>query len=222
MAAALIYLTRAARAPISCATEDPTEMHPGMPSGGGLDFNWTASFWIQTNDSAMKSNGGTAFAFQLPVLGDRSGQWAFELGVDGGKAGFFHWDNGYHYGFGNQNIADGEGHYVTFVHKDTGIGTGLFDIYIDGVLDVAGLDAHDTNADIANPRYRFRDIGRMNSDFGTVGRFVLDDVRLFDTALSSNEIFDLFAPPVAPEPSSLVLMCLGALVVARKRRVRQS
>jgi hypothetical protein len=183
-------------------TTNPTMLHPGMPSpNGSTEFNFTTSFWIRTTDAAQLSNGGSSFAFQLPVLGDRSGQWAFELGVDGGKPGFFHWDGSYFYGFGNTDIADGLGHYVTFVHRDTGAGTGVFDIYVDGVLDVANLNAHDTNADIANGRYRFQDIGRMNSG-ATTGLFDLDDVRLFDTALSASEIADLFGPPAVPEPRS--------------------
>lgn len=180
--------------------------------------DWTASFWIKTTDTGTS----TAYAGtpHLPVLGDQTGAIVFGLGVHGGTAAFRHYNAGWTSASGSVNVADGIGHYVTFIHNG---GANTVDIYVDGVADTLGQGA----GVVSGSPYEIRDVGRSYFGGGLTALYAnmtLDDVRLYNTALTAGEVFDLFSPPiplVIPEPSTWVLLGLGALglvVYARRRK----
>jgi hypothetical protein len=156
----------------------------------------------------------------LPVLGDVTGAIGFGIGVHGGTAAWRHYTGsgpfgGWVHTAGAVNVADDVGHYITFVHDGSATaGQGTVDIYVDGVLDLAGAPGSAGNP---GSTYLFRDVARS---FGPqYGNMFLDDVRIYDTALSAAEISELFTPAVAqiPEPSTLVLVGIGAVALLRRR-----
>jgi hypothetical protein len=182
---------------------------------GTFGTNWTISYWIKTTDTGTSSP--YAGSPHVPVLGDASGGIVFGVGLHGGKPVFWHYTGagpfgGWVHADGATNVADGIGNYVTYVHHSTG----LLDIYVNGMPDTLGMSFMDTAT-----AYNIRDIGRTyNGGAGLFATMVLDDVRIYNTALSANEILLAFGPPV-PEPSSLALVGLGSLGLAIRSRRRR-
>jgi hypothetical protein len=163
--------------------------------------DWTVSFWIQTTDTGVNTSyAGTP---KIPVLGNTTGGVGFGLGIDGGKATYKRYNAGWQTAQGATNVADGLPHYVTFVT----VGSSNLSIWVDGQLDTANLSV---------PGVGFSqlgvDIGRSYA--ATYGAFTLDDLRVYDTALSPSEIHML----TVPEPSSLALLALVGLCFALRRR----
>jgi len=198
-------------------TQQP--MHPLGPENAR---EWTASFWVKTSDGT--AGGPQLYQPQIPVL---FSEWTdFGLGVDGGVPYMQKWDYdlipdpdpGHKREVGTVNVADGLGHYVTFVHRDLPVG-GAMDMYVDGVFD-ATVDAHEAVNDNC---FYFHGLGRPHMNGSpTFGDFFLDDVRLYDTALSAGEIRELFGPSAdgaeIPEPATMMLLGSGLVGVLRRRR----
>ena len=170
------------------------------------NHDYTFSFWIDTTDGASNT-GGYAGTPQIPILGDVSGGVHFSLGIDNGRASYRYYDGGWQSVNGTVSVADGQGHYVTFVaHHDA---TPTIDIYVDGILDVANLA-------ISSPGNSDAQLGRSYPDHA--GEMILDDIRLYDEALDAATIAELFA---IPEPTGLALLLVPlAMLSARRRRVR--
>jgi hypothetical protein len=161
--------------------------------------NWTVSFWIKTTDNGVNlSYAGTP---KVPVLGNTTGGVGFGLGIDGGVATYKRYSGGWQTAQGATNVADGVGHYITFV----AVGSSNLSIYVDGRLDTANLSV---------PASGFSqlgvDIGRSYA--ATYGAFTLDDLRVWNEALSLGQIHDL----IIPEPTSAVLLGLAGLLWLRR------
>lgn len=183
---------------------------PGVTPGPSdpQNHDFTFSFWIKTTDDGVHpgtGSGGYDGTPRIPILGDTSGSVNFSLGIDGGTASFRNAAPGWQVVAGDTGVADGQGHYVTFVvHNDP---TATLDIYVDGLPDVIG-------ALIPAKTYSSPNVGRAYA--AHYGEFVLDDVRLYDTALDAATIQQLFS---VPEPVSGVLALAGAAgLVALRRR----
>ena len=150
--------------------------------------DWTISFWIKTTDSAVYY--GYSGTPEVTVIGDTSGAVGFAVGVDGGKAAFYHYYNGWHEVKGTSNVADGEGHYITYVHH----AAGTLDIYVDGEAEVVGTNAFDSQY-----IYILRDFGRSYDP--KYANMVLDDLRVYNEALTSAVVDSTFTPASVPEPT---------------------
>jgi len=110
-------------------------------------------------------------------------------------------------------VTDGLWHHVALV-MDAGDGVWDVDIYIDGVLDgTAGKSS--TNRLIDTVENSDVLIGRSAQD--TLRNFngLIDDFRIYDTALTAPEVAELAA---LPEPGSLALLGVCSLLVASRRR----
>jgi hypothetical protein len=184
-------------------------MSPGV---GSVDY--TVSFWVKTTDT------GTFLGYpgtpQVPVLGDSEESVGYALGVDGGVAAWRHYVGGvgWEQRSGTIPIADGEGHFVTFVFDNIG----TLDIYIDGEVDLLDLPV-DPGA-IGSYAHRARFVGRSymagtaNPHFADA---TVDDIRVYDTALTQLEIKQELGLPI-PEPVSGAAALLGAGVLLSARR----
>jgi hypothetical protein len=115
-------------------------------------------------------------------------------------------------------INDGGWHQVVGVYH----AGGLSEIYVDG----GGVEDSKTAATIGGISQSFL-IGGISNSGGTPVGFLngmVDEVQLYDSALSSNEVQFLFENPAltaVPEPSSFAIACLGltGIVLRRNRPV---
>jgi hypothetical protein len=160
------------------------------------------SFWIKTTDTGV--NLAYAGTPQLPVLGNDSGSIGFGLGVDGGKAAYRRYSGGWYSASGVANVANGVGPFVTFV----AVGSSNLNIYVDGVADALNLSVPGTGSSqlAAN-------VG--SSYLNHYGAFTVDDIRIYDNALTAAQVHELFG---APEPAAMSLLAVGALILRRCRR----
>ena len=114
--------------------------------------------------------------------------------------------------------ADDTWHHVAFVREGA-----TMSMYIDGLLDNSSTDDSGTFDMFGDAGVQF---GELNPTPGYDRSFdgALDDIQVYNQALTSGEVASLYNNPgaVIPEPSSFVLAVLGLLglsfVVWRKRR----
>jgi hypothetical protein len=89
-------------------------------------------------------------------------------------------------------------------------GTSSLDIYIDG--------AHDTSGSVWTPNAETNAslfIGRDSQSCKYCIDGILDDIRIYDCALTAQEVHSLYVS--TPEPGSLMLLALGAALLAARR-----
>ena len=97
-------------------------------------------------------------------------------------------------------------------------GAGISKLYVDGLLAASVNFAISTTSGGGNTRF-----GRQFDPFGEFFNGGIDDVRIYDNALSASEVSNLAnaGPSSIPEPGSMVLLgtgLAGALNVLRRRR----
>lgn len=168
--------------------------------------NWTVSFWIKTTDTGTNTNyAGTP---KVPVLGNITAGIGFGLGIDGGRATYKHYSGGWQTAQGTNMIADGFPHYVTYVAT----GSSNLTIYVDGWIDSANLSV---------PASGFSQLGssigrsyQVPSGDGTYGAFTLDDLRVWDEALTQGQIH----LQIIPEPTTILFLGLAAVMLVRRRK----
>ncbi len=180
------------------------DTYVGLTPAGAVVPTWTIHFWVKTTDNGshdLPFPAGYSGTTQVPVFGNTNGNQS--VGVEGGVATVKNAFTGTSPN-GNVNIADGSGHYVAIVSNSS-----VMDIYVDGLLDVGALTTPSGNIQWAITHF-----GRSYPDYrGSGVPWVMDDVRIYDTALSSSEILAL-----APEPATASVLALGAAAIMMKRR----
>ena len=155
--------------------------------GGSTDRTITA--WIKFNGSSVATGNSAVLGY-----GDSNGsgkKWHIRLNTDSvdGQVGAIRTEIGGGYMVGSTVISDGEWHFVTSIFS----GTNATDIehYIDGKLEIpSGSQLQTVNTDVVSG-----DPVTIGSRFGTSPRFFdgdIDDVRIYNRALSVTEICKLY------------------------------
>jgi hypothetical protein len=111
------------------------------------------------------------------------------------------------------NINDGNWHLVTASRQG-----GLTSLYVDGNLEIVKA----TNNVAANSRDFL--VGGVYAFTGNVGAYngLVDDLQVYDKALTANDVSYLYNNPGAPVPEPATMACLlgglGALIARRKKK----
>lgn len=185
----------------------------GIPTGNS---SFTITAWINTTNT-MSGNGivgwgnygtdGQANAFRTTKTGG-----AAEESEDGLVD--YSWGSGYDV-VGLGTVCDGQWHLVAITYDST---TATKQLYLDGTALGSAMSVPDLA--VANINFSVGATNISNACGYGVEYFkgLLDDVRIYDTALSSNEI----AAMAVPEPNTLALLLAGLVgllgFVWRKRK----
>lgn len=169
--------------------------------------SYSISLWF-TWDAPFLGTGGVDF-----LTAKANENFEIHTGGGGGVNGIRFIPSGGHYN-DNPNVihAGWNNLVVTFDNA-----TDTSKVYMDGAL--VGSRVQGTGGDTGGPFF----IGaRSNGSLRFHGK--IDDVKLFSGALTQSEVGTLFsgAPAVVPEPTSFVIMALGALAMGTNRSRRSS
>jgi len=175
----------------------------------GNSFNWTASdertvaFWMRAtaNDKgdanatmlSLGTGGGSGIRFDVRLTGNN-----LRLEVQGAGTNT------------TEAIADGTWRHIAIVVPNATSTLGNVQYYIDGSLGGTFSGAQNINTGTAPLR-----IGDSFQDTARDFKGLIDDVKIFDSALNASEVMAL---TVVPEPSSTALLGLGALSLVLRRR----
>ena len=119
------------------------------------------------------------------------------------------------------NIADGNWHHVAVVLDYDGVGNAQLEevtMYVDGIAMLAYAD--NANQQLINT-LTTNPVSVAGGTLNGQSRFLnglIDEVGIWSRALSAQEVADLAAGTVVPEPGSLALLGLGGLMILRRRR----
>jgi hypothetical protein len=154
-----------------------------------ISNDFSVAMWIKTTDTAG-SAGGQWWSGKGLVDGEVAGPAAdWGTAIVGGKFVLGVGSNTDTTVASSVNVNDGTWHHVAATRNNT---SGAMAVYVDGVLRGSGTGA--TGARGAPPSLRIGCIQTGNNFLnGTI-----DDVRLYDHILTTNEIAALIAPPAAP------------------------
>lgn len=143
-------------------------------------------------------------------------EYYFGVSYDGNNPGRVRWTlktNSFQFRDSSVVVNDSQWHYIVGTYDGSYLRT-----YIDGVEDITSPVAQ--TGFIPNTSAPFL-IGAKYSP-GQYFRGVIDEVAVYDRALTSDEIRNRFAPPSpVPEPSSMFLFGLGSLVLAAFKKKKK-
>jgi fibronectin type 3 domain-containing protein len=164
-----------------------TSSYVSIPACISNDFS--VAMWIKTTDTAG-SAGGQWWSGKGLVDGEVAGpatDWG--TAIVGGKFVLGVGANTDTTVASSVSVNDGTWHHVTATRNNT---SGAMAVYVDGVLRGSGAGATGTRS--APPGLRIGCIQTGNNFLNGA----IDDVRLYDHILTTNEIAALIAPPAAP------------------------
>jgi hypothetical protein len=168
----------------------------------------------------MKSNGASTYSRLLQHNG--SGNVTTSYGIGSHTEGYITMIGGGSTWYtGTGNIFDGAWHHVVVTYSPVldivdGIDNLFEDVYIDGV--------HKWGNTIADGalglNYDRLTLGSESNRWYLYNGFVglLDEVAIYDTVLSANQVAAHYAAGTIPEPATLSLLGLGAMAMLRRKK----
>jgi hypothetical protein len=146
---------------------------------GTNDF--TIDFWIRTTSTSKQ-----AILCKRPIC-DAWNMFDFRL-IEDGSIRFEVSESPFVYGFAmGGNVNDGQYHHVAGVRNNTNIL-----LYVDGVLVASGSDQVVANVTSSSPLVLGQGPCNVDGTSGFVGQ--LDEISIYNEALSANSIYAIFAP----------------------------
>ena len=190
--------------------------------GGGLNPSYLGTF-----DTDLIAAG--AFTISVWVKGIPNGNWEPYISKNGENAGYQirRRSNSSNPSFtlrGTAGADDPQG--ASTLDNSWHLLTSVFDgvagtrkMYFDGVLD-ANINLTGEGGTWSSPRWEWLMLGGRDSGGGYTGfsQVMLDDVRIYDEALSEAAVQQLAGQIPEPATASLILLGLGGLLGLRRRR----
>lgn len=165
----------------------------------------TVSAWVKTTNNTGGSTGGFGIVSWGPDL--PSARFGIRL-----HNGVIRIEHNSSKGFGSINVATGEWRHIAITSAAGNDDLSAVKIYVDGILDTNSASLGSG----MNTQAGTFEIGGLNLFGNNWPEGLIDDVRVYNTALSASDIADLAQR--VPEPSSILLGLLGATGVALCRR----
>ena len=197
------------------------------PVGGALNFDGADDYILVNHDSSLDATSALTVAFWIKTTNSQqhvvsksvahSGtatddSFGLRIHSDGTPA--IQISNGTVTPFlsSSQAINDGAWHHVAYVFEKP---TSKF--YIDGVDDAKTHESFDYDLHITTEDVYIGASDTVNYNGGPYNFLVgsLDDLRIYDSALTAAQI-----QAIVPEPSTALLLCLGLMALATGRRNR--
>jgi trimeric autotransporter adhesin len=210
----------------------------GVIHQGGWDYNYShyASSWISVPNSGQVLSQLTNWTISCNVQingasDDVNGRIITREGVDySGQNGFYldyNLENGFSTGSGyggggagtpwdGTKISIGNWYYVTATYNGS-----IVNLYVNGVNTISQSIAlnNSGNQDLSIGRHVAGPISNPPGFYSNLNG-VLDNVGIWNTALSSDQVSQLYALQSVPEPSTYALFGIGAIgmLMARRRK----
>lgn len=174
---------------------------PANPAMVGQAGGVTSPGSVDCSDGACSGSGWI-------VYGDRAAGGALTVDFFGGGSVFSLADNS------GANVLDGNWHNVAVTYNGAGGANGSnLSLFVDDNAKVAGAGSGNIPATSGSNIF----LGNCFS-CGNVYTGLLDNVWMSNSSLNESDVRNAFALTVIPEPASMVLMGLGAALLARRRQ----
>lgn len=193
-----------------------TNMTADAITGFGGTGSFTILSWVQTSSATNQ----TVFSYSPSVGATGGADLRYFVQANGNMRVEMSAGAGFELDLGAVNLNDGATHMIgVLFNSATGNSFRDLQLYVDGTLhNVTGGTDHEINligTGTINDGNQYIRIGRDQTTKHFVG--TIDDVAIFDEALSSTQLSDIALNGI-PEPSAAILSAIGALALLRRRR----
>jgi hypothetical protein len=163
--------------------------------GVGGDSPRTVAFWIKIPEKAKYHDAFTVIAWGVPNSKAASWEVSWNRNAKQGKYGAVRTSYGKGYVVGSKDLRDGKWHHVASVFtgaRNADVSTHIRH-YVDGKLqDVTGSAGEQIDTAIRHNRSKTTVLGRKLGDGKQKFKGVLDEVYVFETALTPSQIYNLY------------------------------
>ena len=173
--------------------------------------NFSVSLWYKGTET--RSNPATSLIGRGLISWDSNSIWA-ALELNNGQATYKHYDGSWTGNImGASSVANNQWHNITFVNQSNQMGY----LYVDGTLVSSGQSVLSNNS----VGFRLNHFMLTYTNVYTSGK--LYDIRVFNEALTQQSLNTMIQETVAvPEPYSIVLLGIAALIFGKIRHIRLS